>query len=107
MPEYKKVLKNTIKGAVVGAAVAVVAAGGVYAAGFTTSGVAAGSIAAGLQSSIGLVQAGSAFAGMQSIGATGALLTVGLPVAIGVGATAGVIYSVNKFGTKVWEQVRG
>lgn len=71
------------------------AAGGIFAAGFTTSGVAAGSIAAGIQSSIGLVQVGSAFAGMQSLGATGAVLTVGAPIAIGVGATIGVAYGVK------------
>lgn len=73
------------------------AAGGIFAAGFTTSGVAAGSIAAGIQSSIGLVQVGSAFAGMQSLGATGAVLTVGAPIAIGVGATIGVAYGVKKY----------
>nr|XP_021003905.2 interferon alpha-inducible protein 27-like protein 2 [Parasteatoda tepidariorum] len=39
--------------------------------GFTGAGVAAGSVAAGIQSGIGNVVAGSVFAFLQSIGATG------------------------------------
>ena len=45
--------------------------------GFTSSGVAAGSIAAGLQAGIGNVVAGSAFAAAQSLAATGAIATIG------------------------------
>lgn len=43
--------------------------------GFTTAGVAAGSIAAGIQSSIGLVSSGSLFATFTSLGMNGALLS--------------------------------
>ncbi|KAG9044793.1 hypothetical protein FS837_007524, partial [Tulasnella sp. UAMH 9824] len=42
--------------------------------GFAPAGVAAGSIAAAIQSSIGNVAAGSAFAVMQSLGAKGILM---------------------------------
>ena len=42
--------------------------------GFTSGGVAAGSVAAGVQAGIGNVTAGSAFAALQSIGTTGAVI---------------------------------
>lgn len=51
---------------------------GSAALGFTTSGVAGGSVAAGIQAGIGSVAAGSGFAVMQSLAATGALTTVGV-----------------------------
>ncbi|QRV85388.1 interferon-induced 6-16 family protein [Ceratobasidium sp. AG-Ba] len=56
--------------------------------GFTTAGVAAGSIAAGIQSAFygGAVSAGSAFAVMQSIGATATIIPA---LFAGVGAAAG------------------
>ncbi|KAF8459879.1 hypothetical protein BDZ91DRAFT_740978 [Kalaharituber pfeilii] len=47
------------------------------AIGFTTEGVAAGSMAALVQARIGNVAAGSLFAWLQSIGATGVLSTIG------------------------------
>ena len=50
------------------------------AIGFGTAGIAAGSIAAGIQSSIGAVTAGSTFATMTSFGMTGvfsSLATIG------------------------------
>ena len=43
--------------------------------GFSSSGIAAGSVAAAIQSSIGNVAAGSAFATFQSMGATGVFVT--------------------------------
>ncbi len=53
------------------------AAAGLGAAGFTSSGIAGGSAAAAWQSSIGSVTAGSTFATLQSLGATGTIATVG------------------------------
>lgn len=47
------------------------------AIGFTAEGIAAGSIAAGIQSGIGNVVAGSAFATLQSAGMSGALNAIG------------------------------
>ena len=51
--------------------------------GFTASGVAAGSMAAGLQATIGNVAAGTAFAAAQSLAATGMIATIG--------ATGGIV----------------
>lgn len=67
--------------------------------GFTSSGVAAGSFAAGIQSSIGNVAAGSAFATAQSLGAagTGAVVlgtaggTVGAPIGNAIGSAIGTV----------------
>ena len=53
-------------------------------AGFGTGGIAAGSVAAGIQSSIGNVAAGSVFAWLQSIGATGGFFNMAF---IGLGFT--------------------
>ena len=53
------------------------------AIGFGTAGIAAGSIAAGIQSSIGAVTAGSTFATMTSFGMTGvfsSLATIGTSI---------------------------
>jgi hypothetical protein len=47
-------------------------------AGFTQAGIAAASAAAGIQSTIGNVVAGSAFAVLQSAGMTGAIAGVGV-----------------------------
>jgi hypothetical protein len=44
------------------------------AAGFTQSGIAAGSLAAAAQSAIGNVSTGSLFARLQSLGATGGII---------------------------------
>jgi len=59
--------------------------------------VAAGSIAAGIQSGIGLVEAGSAFAGLQAAGAagTGILGTAALPLVIGAGLAVGTYVVVT------------
>ena len=48
--------------------------------GFTSGGVAAGSLAAGIQSMIGDVAAGSLFAQLQSIGALGLETVLGGPI---------------------------
>ena len=63
------------------------------AIGFGTAGIAAGSIAAGIQSSIGAVTAGSTFASMTSLGMTGvfsSLATVGTGIT-GIGAAIGAL----------------
>ncbi|XP_063445452.1 interferon alpha-inducible protein 27-like protein 2B isoform X2 [Mytilus trossulus] len=59
------------------------------AIGFTSGGVAGGSIAAAMMSSVGNVAAGSAIATMQSIGAAG-LGAAGTAVGAGVSGVAGV-----------------
>lgn len=60
------------------------------AAGFGTSGIVAGSLAAAWQSTMGgIVAAGSAFSTFQSIGATGGLIFG--PLGVVVGLTAGGI----------------
>jgi hypothetical protein len=58
------------------------------ALGFTSSGIAAGSTAAVIQAGIGNVVAGSAFAGVQSLAATGVIYSVGLVSGVGLGACA-------------------
>ena len=60
--------------------------------GFTSSGIAAGSAAAGMQAGIGNVVAGSVFATIQSLAASGIIVTVGLTggiVLVGGGAVYG------------------
>ena len=59
------------------------------AAGFTSSGIAAGSIAAGIQAGIGNVVAGSAFATLQSLGATSVI--AGLGIAGGAVSVVGIL----------------
>ncbi|GIY24157.1 hypothetical protein CDAR_300511 [Caerostris darwini] len=54
--------------------------------GFTSGGVAAGSIAAGIQSKIGCVAAGSYFASAQSVGAAG--MTFSTKALLGAGGGA-------------------
>lgn len=64
--------------------------------GFSTGGVVAGSIAAGVQAGIGNVAAGSTFAALQSVGALGGFswgasaLTAGAGAAVGGTAGAAV-----------------
>lgn len=58
--------------------------------GFTTGGIAAGSAAASWQASIGAVAAGSLFAVLQSLGATG----MGILLFGGIGAGLGALASV-------------
>lgn len=69
------------------------------ALGFTAGGVAAGSTAAAVQSSIGLVPAGGWFAALQSLGATGMTTQVGTVIATTTGFTTYYI-------AKAWEWVR-
>ncbi|GFY50367.1 hypothetical protein TNIN_299931 [Trichonephila inaurata madagascariensis] len=64
--------KNSLVKMAVGATVAVAGAGlALPVLGFTSAGVGAGTIAAGIQSQIGCVAAGSTFATLQSAGAAG------------------------------------
>jgi hypothetical protein len=80
-------------------AVPVVATAALGAVGFTSAGIAAGSTAAGIQAGIGSVVAGSTFATLQSIGATGGfaiLGPVGLVGGLAVGSiAAGIISFLN------------
>nr|AGR53517.1 hypothetical protein [Dolomedes mizhoanus] len=71
---------------------AVAAVGGATVAlpllGFSSAGVAAGSVAAGVQSMIGNVAAGSAFASLQSAGVTGLAAATKAALATGGAAVA-------------------
>lgn len=101
---YKSLVKskmNLKKAAIIGGAIAtgavlapVAVIGAVGALGFGTVGVAAGSIAAGIQSAVygGAVTSGSIFAICQSIGAAG-LGIAGTVSSAAVGATAGGVIS--------------
>lgn len=94
-------LRASIIGGLIGGvatgAVNHVSAAFISGAGFTTSGVAAGSFAAGVQSGIGLVGAGSPFASLQSLGALGVgiLGASASPIALGaaLGAFGGGAYA--------------
>jgi hypothetical protein len=75
-------------------ATAAAAGGAVTALGFTGSGVAAGSVAAGIQAGLGNVATGSLFAVAQSAAATGVITAVGVVgVVVAVGAGAYLTYS--------------
>ena len=63
-------------GSILLSAVSIAALGA--AVGFGSGGIVAGSAAAGIQSAIHPIAAGSAFAIMQGLGATGALATTGM-----------------------------
>lgn len=67
--------------------------------GFTSSGIAAASTAAGIQAGIGNVAATSLFATVQSLGAAGVISTIGIVGGIGLGA--GAIYG----GIKLWQHL--
>lgn len=82
--------KGASIGAACGAVGTIVASAATSIVGFTSSGVAAGSLAAGLQASVGNVAAGSLFAGMQTIGATGAIIGALPAVAITTGIATGI-----------------
>ena len=62
--------------------------------GFSSSGVVAGSLAAAIQSSIGNVAAGSIFATLQSIGATGGLSWAAQGVMAAGTVAAGAIIAI-------------
>ena len=67
------------------------------ALGFGTGGIVAGSVAAGVQSTIGNVAAGSAFSTLTSLGMTGVFSSLsGIGTAISGGGL--FIYLKNKFG---------
>ena len=85
----------------VAGAVTTTVGGGLISLGFGSTGIAAGSIAAGIQAGMGSVAAGSLFAGIQSLGALGVFSAVG--VTGGVGLIAAAIY----FGAKafIWSQM--
>ncbi|KAH7337603.1 hypothetical protein B0J17DRAFT_432122 [Rhizoctonia solani] len=91
---FRRTITSAAKYAAVGT---LVVTGGIMIAtpllGFTASGVAAGSIAAAIQSAVygAAVPAGSLFAIMQSIGATGVLLP-----AIMAGLSAGTLCGVTR-----------
>ena len=73
------------------AGVVAVGCGVLPAIGFTAGGIASGSIAASIQSGIGNVVAGSAFASLQSAGMSGALPAIGVAagtVSMAAGAVA-------------------
>ena len=65
--------------------------GGLAVAGFGTAGVAAGSLAAGIQSGIGNVVAGSLFATAQSVGAVGLAQGTAAAIPGGFATLGGVI----------------
>ncbi|CAE6528795.1 unnamed protein product [Rhizoctonia solani] len=99
---FRRTIVSAAKYAAVGA---LVVTGGVLIAtpllGFTASGVAAGSLAALIQSAIygAAVPAGSLFAIMQSIGATGVLLpaiTAGLGAGTFCGITRIILEAVSR-----------
>lgn len=85
----KIAIATTASSAVVGTTGAVITG-----LGFTSSGIAAGTVATGMQAGIGNVVAGSAFATIQSLGAAGTVAVLG-PVGV-VGVLAGGAY----FGVK-------
>ncbi|KAG8177729.1 hypothetical protein JTE90_026571 [Oedothorax gibbosus] len=84
--------------AVVGTAAAAVVGAVLFlpAAGFTTAGVASGSLAAATQSSIGSVAAGSIFATLQSAGVLGLAAGTKAAIAAAGGAVGGLLS--NLFG---------
>jgi hypothetical protein len=93
----KSVAKHTAIGGAIGGVAAVGTGVGLSAVGFSSTGVVAGSIAAGIQSSIGLVSAGSAFATVQSVGAVGMLFCPPVVIgAVGVGAATGIAIAIRK-----------
>lgn len=92
-PESRLARAATFGGLAVGGALGCFALAPVAlgAIGFSAAGVVGGSIAAGVQSSIGSVAAGSLFATLQSVGAAGfaASTVAGTTVAVG-GTVAGI-----------------
>jgi len=79
---------------IIGTAVTTAASSIPWAIGFTKAGVAAGSVAAGVQSGMaGVVAAGSTFATLQSVAAT---TLAGTPVGAVVGGVGLVAYGAAK-----------
>lgn len=99
-PAIEKEVNRFIKPAIIAGAVACAVTGGVLAApflvpaalgtvGFSSTGVVGGSIAAGIQASIGNVAAGSAFAACQSMAMGGAIAPVAAAATGAATGTAG------------------
>ena len=65
--------------------------------GFTSGGIAAGSTAAGIQAGVGNIVAGSTFATMQSLGATGVFYGLGVAGGVGLVAVGGVYGGVKLY----------
>jgi hypothetical protein len=84
-------LDKSVIGTSVASGIATTASSIITGLGFTSSGIVASSTAAGIQAGIGNVAAGSLFAGLQSLAATGVVATVGIfgGVGLGVGAVYG------------------
>lgn len=93
--------KKILFGAAVGAGICVAVGLGVYLAGFTAAGVAAGSLAALIHSSIGVVAKSSLFASLQSAGATGAIFGSS-GIFAGIGAAIGGFFGKKKKKVKKW-----
>lgn len=87
-------------GAVIGTGVTGAASGALSAAGFSSGGVVAGSLAAGTQAGIGNVAAGSLFAVLQSVGATGVIVAALPYVAIGGAIIGGAVGGYSRFKSK-------
>lgn len=86
-------VKTYFKKAVVVLSSAAIAVGAFFTElGFTISGVAAGSVAAAIQSSIGNVALGSSFAVLTGLGASGVLVGLMTAGVIGLGVYAAVKY---------------
>jgi hypothetical protein len=77
------------------------ASAGLTAAGFSTAGIAGGSLAAAWQSSIGAVAAGSTFATLQSLGAAGVIATVGIGAGLALIPIAGGAIAYKSIKNKV------
>ena len=78
---------------------AAITGGGFTLAGFTSSGIAGGSAAAGIQSGIGSVITGSAFSILQSIGAHGYFAITGF-AGLGILAIGGAGFGIKKLYSK-------
>jgi len=84
---------GVVGGAVVGGVAALtVAPWALPLLGFAKTGVVVSSIAAGVQSTIGNVAAGSMFAALQSAGATGVIGVTAKATVVIVGGAAGAVY---------------
>ena len=89
MEETKKATYATVAGAAT-------VKGGLLAAGFSSAGPVAGTLAAGIQSGIGSVAAGSTFATVQSFAMTTFFGVFSAPVVLG-GAVGLAAYGVYKY----------
>ena len=94
--KFKEDLSETEKAIIIrGITIPLIPAVLLKVVGFGSAGVKSGSLAALIQSYIGNVSAGSTFAALQSLGASGALATIGF-VAVGTVVVGGATYIVYK-----------